>query len=690
MKVTQYKTNGKAVKNLPLDELMDQMRREQKQFPVKAFREELYYRFRDTKCPFAEKLPVIVFSSAFRRVKKQVVMKNYNGIILLEVKNLTSTAEAGLLRKKAGEVLQTLAAFVGSGGHSLKVLVRFVLPDGSLPQSRDLADYFHAAAYRKAAVYYAGCLNREISLCRPALERGCRVTYDPDLYFNPEAIPFFQEQPLQFPSEPTLQEVREAESDPLQRLMPGYEQYSIIRHLFENSLADALTSFGGKMEGRTEAFLIRLSENCFRSGIPQEDAVRWVLMHSGLQPEEVTLRTVIGNVYRLGKSFGTKPCTLPPQTLVLQMEEFMKRRYEFRFNELKGEVEHRERHSFRFNFSPVDERVLNSISLNAQAEGLAVWDRDIKRYVHSDKIPFYNPIDDYLNNLPVWDGTDRIRPLADQVPTSTAEWRNRFYTWFLSMVAHWQGIHQTHANSTLPLLVGEQGCGKSTWCLNLLPPVLREFYTDRIDLSRRSEAEQYLNRFLLVNIDEFDSVSSHYQGFLKHVLQKPVVQLRRPYQQAIRRLKRYASFIGTCNHSDLLTDPSGSRRYLCVEISGTIRRDLPLQHDQLYAQALHALATGQRYWFTPEEEAEITRQNSAFQQLPPAEQLFLRYFRAAEPGEENVERLSAVEILERIRKRCSVQLPPTTLTTFGRLLQKNKVSRIHTAKGNLYLVAEVI
>lgn len=690
MKVTQYKTNGKAVKNLPLDELMDQMRREQKQFPVRAFREELYYRFRDTKCRFAEKLPVIVFSSTFRRVKKQVVMKNYNGIILLEVKNLTSTAEAGLLRKKAGEVLQTLAAFVGSGGHSLKVLVRFVLPDGSLPQSRDLADYFHAAAYRKAAVYYAGCLNREISLCRPALERGCRITYDPDLYFNPEAIPFFQEQPLQFPSEPTLQEVREAESDPLQRLMPGYEQYSIIRHLFENSLADALTHCGGQLEGKTEAFLIRLSENCFRSGIPQEDAVRWVLMHSGLQPEEVTLRTVIGNVYRLGKSFGTKPCTLPPQTLVLQMEEFMKRRYEFRFNELKGEVEHRERHSFRFNFSPVDERALNSISLNAQAEGLAVWDRDIKRYVHSDKIPFYNPIDDYLNNLPVWDGTDRIRPLADQVPTSTAEWRNRFYTWFLSMVAHWQGIHQTHANSTLPLLVGEQGCGKSTWCLNLLPPVLREFYTDRIDLSRRSEAEQYLNRFLLVNIDEFDSVSSHYQGFLKHVLQKPVVQLRRPYQQAIRRLKRYASFIGTCNHSDLLTDPSGSRRYLCVEISGTIRRDLPLQHDQLYAQALHALATGQRYWFTPEEEAEITGQNSAFQQLPPAEQLFLRYFRAAEPGEENVERLSAVEILERIRKRCSVQLPPTTLTTFGRLLQKNKVSRIHTAKGNLYLVAEVI
>lgn len=377
------------------------------------------------------------------------------------------------------------------------------------------------------------------------------------------------------------------------------------------------------------------------------------------------------------------------QTLVFRMTAFMARQYEFRFNELKSEVEYRQRQPLATTFRPVGERDLNSIVLRAQEEGIPIWDRDIKRFVYSDRIPAYNPVDDYLDRLPAWDGKERIRLLADQLPVNDGEWRNRFYIWFLSMVAHWKQMDEHHSNASLPLLVGEQGCGKSTWCRNLLPPRLREFYTDSINLGQRAEAERYLNRFLLINIDEFDTVSTTCQGFLKHILQKPVVNLRRPHQQAISEMRRYASFIGTCNQPDLLTDPSGSRRYLCVEITGSIRHDRAIEYDQLYAEALHALASGRRYWFTHEEEELLTQQNNAFQQLPPAEQLFLRYFRPAEEEEAEAERLSAVEILQRIRNRSSVKLPPTTITFFGRLLQRHKVKKVHTAKGNFYWVAEV-
>ena len=111
-----------------------------------------------------------------------------------------------------------------------------------------------------------------------------------------------------------------------------------------------------------------------------------------------------------------------------------------------------------------------------------------------------------------------------------------------------------HANSSLPLLVGPQGCGKSTWCRNLLPPSLRMYYTDSIDFSNKRDAELMLTRFALINIDEFDSVSSAYQSFLKNVLQKPVVNARQPYKRSIQALHRYASFIATCNNYDLLTD----------------------------------------------------------------------------------------------------------------------------------------
>ena len=123
-----------------------------------------------------------------------------------------------------------------------------------------------------------------------------------------------------------------------------------------------------------------------------------------------------------------------------------------------------------------------------------------------------------------------------------------------------------------------------------------------------------LTRFALINIDEFDSVSSAYQSFLKNVLQKPVVNARQPYKRSIQALHRYASFIATCNNYDLLTDPTGSRRFICIEISGTIDNSTSINYEQLYAQAVAALKNGERYWFTSEEEfsSNCLSKNSCF------------------------------------------------------------------------------
>ena len=116
-----------------------------------------------------------------------------------------------------------------------------------------------------------------------------------------------------------------------------------------------------------------------------------------------------------------------------------------------------------------------------------------------------------------------------------------------------------HANNTSPILVGRQGTHKSTFCREMIPPALRAYYTDSIDFSQKRDAELYLNRFALINIDEFDQITLPQQGFLKHILQKPVVNLRKPHGRSVLELQRYASFIGTSNQKDLLTDPSGSQ-----------------------------------------------------------------------------------------------------------------------------------
>ena len=172
-----------------------------------------------------------------------------------------------------------------------------------------------------------------------------------------------------------------------------------------------------------------------------------------------------------------------------------------------------------FYFNPINKRVLNSIALDAQAEGIPLWDRDISRYIYSNRIPVFNPLEDFLYHLPVWDGKDRIRGLAQTVPCENKHWVDLFHRWFLNMVMHWRGTDKKYANNVSPLLVGPQGCRKSTFCRSLIPPAMRAYYTDSIDFSRKTDAELYLNRFALINIDEFDQISATQQGYLKHILQ---------------------------------------------------------------------------------------------------------------------------------------------------------------------------
>ena len=141
------------------------------------------------------------------------------------------------------------------------------------------------------------------------------------------------------------------------------------------------------------------------------------------------------------------------QLFAMQMDEFMKRRYEFRYNALTTEVEYRERHSFNFYFRPVDKRVLASITMNAMCEGVKMWDRDVIRYLDSDHVPIYHPVEDFLYHLPRWDGKDRILELANRVPCDNPHWAPLFRRWFLSMIAHWMGMDNKHLHIILPFII---------------------------------------------------------------------------------------------------------------------------------------------------------------------------------------------------------------------------------------------
>ena len=382
-----------------------------------------------------DKLPRIYPAVEYSRTQEgERWMKNYNGLVQLEVNRLSGIAEAEYVKQQAALLPQTFAAFCGSSGRSAKIWVLFALPDGTTPKRESDAALFHAHAYRMAVKCYQPLLPFAITLKEPSLTQSCRMTLDGYPYYNPAAVPFCLEQPLGMPEEENFRQRKLAEKSPLLRLHPDSKASDTFAILFESALDRAFRELDGwKRDGDLRILLVPLAEHCFKAGIPEEEVVRQTLMHYYRETDEFIVRQTIHNLYQELKGFGKKSSLTQEQESVFRLEEFMGRRYEFRYNTVLDDLEYRQRDSVHFYFKPADQRARSTVSMNALKEGIRVWDRDINRFLTSDYVPLYNPVEEYLYDTGRWDGKDRIRALADLVPCHNPHWRELFYRWFLGM-----------------------------------------------------------------------------------------------------------------------------------------------------------------------------------------------------------------------------------------------------------------
>ena len=367
---------------------------------------------------------------------------------------------------------------------------------------------------------------------------------------------------------------------------------------------------------------------------------------------------------------------------------YLERKYEMRYNTALGCTEIRKAGSDE-PFVPADERIRNTIAIKARLDGIDVWDKDIRRYTESDFVTVFNPVDDFLKGLQGrWDGKNHIEELADCVPNDNARWADWFHTWFLAMVAQWLGLNISHGNSVAPLLISRQGYRKSTFCKRLLPEALQWGYNDNLIISEKQNTLRAMTQSLLINIDEFNTLSAKTQdGFLKNVMQLANIKIRQPYCQQQVTLPRIASFIATANVSDVFSDPSGCRRFIAVTLTGPIRLPEHIDYEQLYAQAVAELDNGRRYWFDEADTQDIMENNVQYQQRTPAEALFLDSFSIPKDLTKGAY-MTAASIFSLLRQRYGSQLNLTSLSHFGRVLANipNLHSK-HSSHGTEYLVA---
>ena len=384
---------------------------------------------------------------------------------------------------------------------------------------------------------------------------------------------------------------------------------------------------------------------------------------------------------------GVQPTTADN---IMNMMVFLRDRYDFRYNVLMKYTEYKTKGSWH-DFAPVDPRVQKRMTLDVQLADIRVSIKDVRNFLESDYIANYDPIDEYLFQCEgKWDGKDHIRALARTVPTANPHWTDWFYIWYLGMVDQWRGInHRLYGNSVAPLLISKQGFNKSTFCRRLIPQELQWGYTDNLVLSEKRQVYQAMAQTLLINLDEFNQISPQVQqGFLKNLIQLPNVKMKRPYGGHVEEFPRLASFIATSNMDDILTDPSGNRRFIGVELTGPIDVSVKPNYVQLFAQAMAAIRAGEKTYFDSVETALLMQSNRQFEVVPPIEQYFQMCFDLVE-DESQGKYMSAAEIFDYLKKRIGSSLKIDSLMSFGRKLANIdgiKVKRFAT--GKRYLVAE--
>ena len=373
-----------------------------------------------------------------------------------------------------------------------------------------------------------------------------------------------------------------------------------------------------------------------------------------------------------------------------QVEDEVLKNWEVRFNVMTQHPEVRNRKDPEARLKPMSVRAHNSIVRSVQQTYPNCFRSSIDAYLLSEDVPEFHPLRAYLTSLPEWDGRDRVGELAARVSRDDL-WQRVFRRWLRGAVKGWlseQDSMVVFDCQIAPLLVSErQGMGKSTFCRMLLPSCLRSYFTDKFDLTADAKSELYLGKYALINMDEFDRYSERQMATLKNLMQLTEVKVQKGRSQVATQMTRTAAFIGTSNMTELLTDPTGSRRFFCQIVEAPITRE-PIEHEQLYAQVVAEIRHGEPTFFSHEEEAEIEEHNRSFYRQSPLAEAFHRSFTFAE-GDDNAQWVSATEIFETLKRDSRRALQGLKMTGLGRQLRRMGIPKKRTAQGMFYGVKKL-
>lgn len=595
-------------------------------------------------------LPYLIFSSNFTGDTSR--LKEPTGLLVATINCPGGWPELEKWRKLVCSVPLTMLAFVGSSQTTLKFVVK--CNAGTKPLPTDAGQYvqFLNDAQYVLAEYYRAVIQCAIVMRQQTLATGCRMSYDPKLYYNPDAQELCVIQKAANEDGITAGAKVDCDGNVSYPAEETERSQNVMK--YQQCLGKAL----GETDGSDEILVQNIAENCHALQLPEEMSVVRTIRQSRIHLEEDCIRKVFSNVYF--KKLGDKPVSMmSKQQLTFEhLRDLFSRRYEIRYNRLSHKEEFRKRDGKFGNWQTIDDRQLKMISVEGLMEGGHGWSQDVETYIRSAIVQDYDPVKEFLYGCGKWDGKkDYIGMMADRVPNRFKEWKPMFHRWFLAMVAQWLNMNDRNGNSVMPMLIGAQKSRKTTFCRMLLPMYLRDYFKDDIHMTNSEQVERMMGSMLLVNLDEYDSKTPREVAKIKKLLTEKNLQIRHQHQETYEQIPRMASFIGNTNQQMPLTDPSGSRRYLCVEVTGTIDIETPVNYQQMYAQAMAELARGDRYWFESDEEDMLMQHNMAFTLQDAATTALLSYYEPAPRSKDFF--MKSIDMLAEIDRHLKAQDQPS-------------------------------
>ena len=584
----------------------------------------------------------------------------------------------------------TLMSYITMSGNGLRVIFTYeIAPEFSgVPKDEDEVKKFEAyyqQAFYAGNAYYEKLLGAKADMQCKNITRLSGLAYDPEVFLRPqsEVTPFTAEEI----STAATAYVKQSKED---------KQMQCIQTYFDTLIAPQLAK--AKIEFRSGShndYVMRVGYKLAERRFSKEVALRWAMQKFGKDyPDtEQVINSCFANAAPHGKQGGGGDSRGDSKTATVEeIKSFLDGHISLRFNEIISRVEYEipADNTDTHRFMPVNDRIVNSL-WSQMSTITRVNIQDMYRVIESDYVPVFNPFKAYLNNLcqsvkSVGD-RDYIHELAQTVRVKGGEqeqmlWHLYLKKWLVGMVASW--LSDDVVNNVILVLIGEQGAYKTTWFNYLLPPPLKQYFYTKTNANRMSKDDILtLAQYALVCCEELDTMRPAELNQLKAAVTMPSIDERAAYAHYHEHRKHIASFCGTGNNTQFLSDPTGNRRWLPFEVESIVSpRDHPFHYEGIYSQALALYKSGFQYWFTKEETQELNRHNRQFETPRLEHELVDLYFRKPTDSELG-EFMSVARALQMISNGISQKLSAVNV---GRAFSDLGFKRVRTNSSRGFIV----